>query len=225
MRRYDLYHDNHALDIPLLAGKSVLESATIYYKRAKRLQRLPAIVTPRIRKLEQANQKLTERCKAIQQADDIGMVRRLAASLRTSAPAGKGRDSVDAGVVSPHYRTFHSSLGEKLLVGKSAAGNDVLTFKVARTYDWWFHAQQANGSHVIMVITDKNRLPSKRSITEAAQLAAYYSDLRKSHHVPVMYTERRHVRKAKGNIPGKVIFEQIKSIFVDPKLPPTAKED
>ncbi len=225
LRVTDLYHDDRAIDIPLLAGKSILETAAIYYKRAKRLQRMPAIVMPRIQKLEQTITRLIERSAAVFQVSNIDHLRKLIATFREPSRRSKGSDTAEASSSSPHYRTFYSSAGEKLLVGKSAAGNDVLTFKVARTYDWWFHAQQATGSHVILVATDKNREPSKQSITEAAQLAAYYSDMKKSSNVPVMYTERRHVRKAKGGAPGKVIFQQIKSIFVEPKLPPTVKEE
>jgi predicted ribosome quality control (RQC) complex YloA/Tae2 family protein len=225
LRVIDLYHDNQTIEIPLLPGKSILETAASYYKRAKRLQRMPDIVMPRIRKLEQSIARLIERSEAVRQASDIDHLHKLVATFRAPSRRSKGSSAVEVPDSSPHYRTFYSSAGEKLLVGKSAAGNDVLTFKVARTYDWWFHAQQATGSHVILVATDKNRSPSKKSITEAAQLAAYYSDMKKSNNVPVMYTERRHVRKAKGGIPGKAIFQQIKSIFVEPKLPPMAKED
>ena len=225
LRVTDLYHDDQIIDIPLLAGKSILETAATYYKRAKRLQRMPAIVVPRIQKIEQTIAKLLERSVAVQQAGDIDHLHKLVAIFRVPSRRGKSTDTTEAPDSSPHYRIFYSSAGEKLLVGKSAAGNDVLTFKVARTYDWWFHAQQATGSHVILVATDKNRPPSKQSLTEAAQLAAYYSDMKKSSNVPVMYTERRHVRKAKGGIPGKAIFQQIKSIFVEPKLPSTVKDD
>jgi predicted ribosome quality control (RQC) complex YloA/Tae2 family protein len=225
LRVTDLYHDDLTIDVPLLAGRSILETAAIYYKRAKRLQRMPAIVLPRIQKLEETITKLIERSAAVFQASDMEHLHKLVSTFRTSSRRSKGSDTTEASESSPHYRVFYSSAGEKLLVGKSAAGNDVLTFKVARTYDWWFHAQQATGSHVILVAADKNRAPSKQSITEAAQLAAYYSDMKKSNNVPVMYTERRHVRKAKGGVPGKAIFQQIKSLFVEPKLPPTAKED
>jgi predicted ribosome quality control (RQC) complex YloA/Tae2 family protein len=225
VRVVDFYNDDKTATVPLIAGKSILESAAIYYKRAKRLQRMPAIINPRIRKLENVHEKLKERMAAVQKSEDIDQLRKLTSSFATTDKTAGKAVGRTVGESSPHYRTFSSSEGEKLLVGKSASGNDVVTFKVARTYDWWFHAQQATGSHVILVVNDKNRAPSKRSIIEAAQLAAYYSDLRKSHHVPVMYTERRHVRKAKGNIPGKAIFQQIKSIFVDPELPPTAHEE
>lgn len=221
----DLYHHDQPVDIPLVKGKSILESASTYYKRAKRLERLPAIIEPRLKTLQTSLKKSMQQAEQIEQVTDLAQLQKLISSSRKSAKSTKGVAGRATEESSPHYRTFYSSAGERLLVGKSAAGNDVVTFKAARTYDWWFHAQQATGSHVILVVADKNRSPSKRSILEAAQLAAYYSDLRKSHHVPVMYTERRNVRKAKGNIPGKAIFQQIKSIFVDPGLPPTARED
>ena len=185
---------------------------------------MPAIIRPRIQKLEQTIGRLNEKAQLLRDADTLEELQRVAVSLRSTAARQSPADAAPSDT-SKHYRNFLSSAGEKLLVGKSAAGNDVLTFKVARTYDWWFHAQQAAGSHVILVVVDKNRAPSKRSITEAAQLAAYYSDLKKSSHVPVMYAERRYIRKAKGGVPGKVTFQQIKSVFVDPQLPATATED
>ena len=110
-------------------------------------------------------------------------------------------------------------------MGKSAANNDILTFKVARSYDLWFHVQQSSGSHVVLMLADKNKSASKKSINEAAQIAAYFSGMRKSDHVPVVFTERRHVRKAKGASPGKVMVQRSKTIFVDPLLPTINRDD
>jgi predicted ribosome quality control (RQC) complex YloA/Tae2 family protein len=111
------------------------------------------------------------------------------------------------------------------LVGKSAADNDTLTFKVARSYDYWFHTQQSRGSHVILVIQDKNSKPNRPAIETAAALAAFYSDERQGNHVPVIFTPRRHVRKARKGAPGLVIPDRVESIFVDPGLPPQPEKD
>ncbi len=224
LRLADFYHGDKMIKVPLVAGKTVLTSAATYYKRAKRLQRMPEIIKPRIAKIEQTVARLLRQSELIKQAADLDQLRKLAA-IHPVQSHSKSSDKTGVSETSTSYRTFYSSSDEKILVGKSAAGNDVLTFKVARTYDWWFHAQQAAGSHVVLVVNDKNRAPSKKSVTEAAQLAAYYSDMKKSHHVPVMYAERRYVRKAKGGAPGKVVLPQFKSIFVSPQLPPTVSED
>ncbi len=68
-----------------------------------------------------------------------------------------------------------------------------------------------------------------RTLTEAATLAAYYSQARESSQVPVDYTLIRHVRKPGGAKPGFVIYDHQKTLFVTPdtdlikKLPVAVK--
>jgi hypothetical protein len=40
--------------------------------------------------------------------------------------------------------------GWQVLVGRTDADNDVLSFRVARPDDWWFHVRGMPGSHVIL---------------------------------------------------------------------------
>ena len=65
-----------------------------------------------------------------------------------------------------------------MYVGKNNLQNDALTFDFAAGCDWWFHAKQAPGSHVI-VKTNGEELPD-RTFEEAGKLAAYYSSMRGS---------------------------------------------
>jgi predicted ribosome quality control (RQC) complex YloA/Tae2 family protein len=210
--------------VQLQPGKNVMDTATWYYKLGKKLKRAPAMLKPRLERLDKTIlliKESLEKLKSISDATEIRqLLTRAGADKSQSLPGTKPVE----GESTPDYRVLRSSLGEKILVGKSAKGNDVLTFKVARSYDFWFHAQQAPGSHVVLVVVDKNQAPSRRSVSEAAQAAAYYSDLRKSKNVPVMYTEKRHVRKAKDGAPGKVVVQQFKSIFVRPLLPETKSD-
>ena len=46
-----------------------------------------------------------------------------------------------------HYRTED---GFDLYVGKNNYQNDYLTFEFANGNDWWFHAKDCAGSHVIL---------------------------------------------------------------------------
>jgi predicted ribosome quality control (RQC) complex YloA/Tae2 family protein len=215
---FDFYHEQE-IEIPLVSGKTVIESATVYYKKAKKLQRVPALLAPRMEKLRALLAGLQVQLDLVGQAANLAQLNEIIAKHGIDTGDRQQIAEAKAAETSADYRSFRSSAGEKILVGKSAAGNEVLTFKVARTYDRWFHTQQANGSHVVLVMTDKNRAPSRRSIIEAAQIAAYYSDMRKSRNVPVIYTECRHVRKAGGGAVGKVIYQKVTSIFVDPRLP------
>ena len=212
-------YDGGEVTIPLQQGKDLIESATAYYKIAGKLERAPQfleqrikIVKKRLTELEQAETKIAE-------IADVEEVKKLGERLGLRSTAARSSGAANSEGACP-YRTFIAPGGEKILVGKSAADNDTLTFKVARSYDYWFHTQQSRGSHVILVIPDKNSKPNRPAIETAASLAAYYSDERQGHHVPVIFTPRRHVRKARKGAPGLVIPDRVESIFVDPKLPP-----
>jgi len=105
----------------------------------------------------------------------------------------------------------------EILIGKSAENNDLLTFKYARKYDMWFHAQSVSGSHVIIRVPDKNRRPPMDIIEQAASVAAFFSGAKNSSTVPVNYTEVRYVRKPRKSPAGTAIISNSKTIFVEPK--------
>jgi predicted ribosome quality control (RQC) complex YloA/Tae2 family protein len=117
------------------------------------------------------------------------------------------------------YKKYTSSLGEEIMVGRSASDNDALTFKYARKYDLWLHSQQTAGSHVILRRPNKSHQFQKSSIVEAAEIAAFFSTAKKSDTVPVIYTEVKYVRKVRRGKPGQVIADRTKSILVTPRRP------
>lgn len=116
-----------------------------------------------------------------------------------------------------HPRRYLTSSGHLLLVGRNSRENEVLT-KSAAPDDIWLHARNLGGSHVILRRQDKTQMPSRKTLYEAACLAAWYSKGRGSTTVPVDYTERRHVRKMKNGSPGQVVFTREKTLFVEPGL-------
>ena len=46
--------------------------------------------------------------------------------------------------------TYTLPEGWQVLVGRTDADNDYLSFRVARPEDWWFHVRGMPGSHVIL---------------------------------------------------------------------------
>ncbi len=215
------YYSGNEVTVKLLPGKSVIESASAYYKTAKKLQRAEPQLRARIQNLEERLHTLDAARSSLTKLDSEEEIEKLARELKLDS--AKQRPGIDKPDEARAYHTYRTSSGEKVLVGKNAEGNDELTFRVARTYDYWFHTQQSPGSHVILVVPDKNREPSRQSIEEAARIAAFYSDMRRASHVPVIYTRRRYVRKVRKGGPGQVIYENVTSLFVDPGLPPQGK--
>ena len=84
-----------------------------------------------------------------------------------------------------------------ILVGKNNTQNDYLTHKLASSNDYWFHAKDIPGSHVIVRIpnNDPEYEMSEKLIRTAANLAAYYSKGQTSGSVPVDYTKIRNLKK------------------------------
>ena len=108
------------------------------------------------------------------------------------------------------------------MIGRNNKQNDLLTMKMASARDLWFHAQKIPGSHV--VVRTQGKEVDEQTILEAASLAAFHSKARNSSKVPVDYTEKRHVRKPTGAKPGFVLYENFKTIIVDPDHDPAGKD-
>lgn len=108
---------------------------------------------------------------------------------------------------------YFSTDGTLILVGKNNLQNDQLSLKTAKKTDYWLHAKNIPGSHVII----KSDQPSDETITEAAELAAYFSKYRHSAQVPVDLVQVKHLRKPNGAKPGYVIYENQKTIIVTPE--------
>ncbi|HEY7357868.1 MAG TPA: NFACT RNA binding domain-containing protein, partial [Ktedonobacterales bacterium] len=104
--------------------------------------------------------------------------------------------------------------GFLLLIGKNSRQNEEVTFREAGGSDLWLHARGVPGAHVI--IKSGGREVPRRTLEEAARLAAYYSQARGNTSVPVDYTQQRYVRHMKGGGPGMVIYERERTLSVPP---------
>jgi predicted ribosome quality control (RQC) complex YloA/Tae2 family protein len=116
----------------------------------------------------------------------------------------------------PGMRHYRSSDGYEVLVGRTARDNDKLTFRVARPNDLWLHAGDYPGSHVIVRNSSRKEIPH-RTIIEAAQLAAKFSQAGKDSKVAVHYTQRKFLTKPKGAASGLVRLSTFRTITVEPK--------
>jgi predicted ribosome quality control (RQC) complex YloA/Tae2 family protein len=114
-------------------------------------------------------------------------------------------------------RRYRSSDGFEILVGKAAKDNDYLTFRVAKSLDLWLHAADYTGSHVVIKNPNRVEVPPK-TLIEAAELAAFFSQARNHPKAAVHYTEKKFVHKPKGAVPGLVSLSSFKTILVEPKV-------
>jgi predicted ribosome quality control (RQC) complex YloA/Tae2 family protein len=115
----------------------------------------------------------------------------------------------------PGTRRYLSSDGYEVLVGRAAKDNDQLTFRIARSQDLWLHAADYPGSHVIVRNPNRKDVPH-RTLVEAAQLAAKFSQANNDGKVNVNYTQQKFVSRIKGAAPGLVRLASFKTITVQP---------
>ena len=111
-------------------------------------------------------------------------------------------------------RTFKTSGGFEVLVGRNNVQNDQLT-KKADKRDYWFHTQHIHGSHVILRCAGLT--PGDEDLREAAMLAAYFSQAKESSGVPVDYCPVKFVKKPAGARPGMVTYDNYRTLYVTPE--------
>ena len=109
---------------------------------------------------------------------------------------------------------FESTDGYPIYVGRNNRQNDELTFRLARKDDIWCHASKVHGSHVI--ISCGGTTPPDDTITQAAQLAAYYSETSDGQNIPVDVTAVRQVKKVPSGKPGMVIYHTYRTVIANP---------
>ena len=104
-----------------------------------------------------------------------------------------------------------------MLVGASDADNDFLSIETAGPDDWWFHADNVPGSHVILRAKAEEE-PSRETLRQAAAVAAYHSKSRNTSSAPVHCTRARYVTKPRGAKAGTVRVARGKVLKVRPDI-------
>lgn len=197
------YDDNREIKIPLDETKSPLENAQKYFEKYNKLKRTYEALCA----LTEETQNEILHLESIQNALDIATspddLIDIKQELVDFGFIKKGRgQKKNTGKSKPlHYR---SSDGFDIYVGKNNYQNDELTFKFATGNDWWFHAKNMPGSHVI--VKSENRELPDRVFEEAASLAAYYSKGRGAEKVEIDYLQKKNVKKPNKSAPGFVVY-------------------
>jgi predicted ribosome quality control (RQC) complex YloA/Tae2 family protein len=110
--------------------------------------------------------------------------------------------------------------GWRVVAGLSDDDNEYVSLELAEPDDWWFHADDVPGSHVIL----RARLdvdPDRKTLERAAAIAAYHSKARAAASVQVHVTRARHVKKPRGAKTGTVRIANVsksKTLKVRPDI-------
>ena len=206
------YYTNKMVSIPLDPTKTPQENAQRYFAKYNKQKRtFEALSELSKETLEDINY-----LESVQTALDIALTEEDLAQIREElAGAGYIRRRFTKKKIRIKNEPLHyiSSDGYHIYVGKNNLQNEELTFHFASGNDWWFHAKQAPGSHVI-VKSNGDELPD-RTFEEAGRLAAYYSSMRGSDKVEIDYVQKKHVKKPNGAKPGFVVYYTNYSLVID----------
>lgn len=201
----DPYDADRRLGIAIDPRLSLPVNADRLFDKARRMDRAARHVADR---LEQARRDIA-RARSDQEAASSA---RDAADLRP--PSDEAGDEAGARA-SGGPRRYLTSGGLSLLVGRGARQNQQLTFSTAGPEDWWLHARDVPGAHV--VLRDPEGRAAEQDLREAAEVAAFFSDARGAAQADVHATRRKHVRPA--GAPGRVRVMHSDTLRVRPKDP------
>ena len=206
------YYTNEPVTIPLDDTLTPQENAQKYFEKYGKLKRTYEALSELTIQVKQE----IEHLESILTALDIAMQEEDLAQIREElVESGYIRRKGGSKKIKITSRPFHylSSDGFHIYVGKNNLQNDELTFKFATGGDWWFHAKQIPGSHVVLK-TEGAEVPD-RAFEEAARLAAYYSKGRGQDKVEIDYIQKKHVKKPAGAKPGFVVYYTNYSMAID----------
>jgi predicted ribosome quality control (RQC) complex YloA/Tae2 family protein len=148
-------------------------------------------------------------------------VRRLLTKYAPKEAAGPSRAGRAKGVklgkrVVPQRlvpRRYRTAAGLEVWVGRSDAGNDFLTTRLAAGNDLFFHLDGAPGSHVVLRTAGRSDPPSE-AVLDACELAVHFSKAKHATRADVHIVPIKHVKKPKGAKAGLVMVHGGKTIHL-----------
>ena len=215
------FETNKDVTIPLKTDLNAIENANRYFEKYAKLKRTREAVTLQLKETDQTIRHLASIQNAIGMAESEADLSEIRRELYESGYTRKR--SVKKNKKSEKSKPLHfvTEDGFHIYVGKNNYQNDELTFKLATGSDWWFHAKQIPGSHVI-VRTQGRELPDELFVV-CARIAGFYSQGRESDKLEIDYVEKKHVKKPNGSVPGFVVYYTNYSMTVPPTFPKEVK--
>ena len=211
----DFYDENMAqIQVPISPTLSPQQNAAKFYKDYARMKNAEKELTKQLELGETELHYLKSVLEELNRAETDAELEEIRRELQDGGylKADSGKKRMKVSKVAP--MRFESTDGYPIYVGRNNRQNEELTFRLARKDDLWLHAQKVHGSHVI--ISCGGTTPPDDTVTQAAQLAAYYAETKGGQNLPVDVTPVKQVKKIPAGKPGMVIYHTYKTVYVNP---------
>ncbi len=206
--------DMQIIEIPLSPLLSPQQNAAKFYKDYARMKTAEKELTRQIALAEEELQYLRSVLEELRRASSDQELEEIKRELQEGGyvKADSGKKRIKTAKLPP--MRFVSTDGYEIYVGRNNKQNDELTFRMARKDDIWLHASKVHGSHVIIACAGVT--PPDNTITQAAQLAAYYAETAGGQNIAVDVTPVKQVKKIPNGKPGMVIYHSYRTVIANP---------
>ncbi len=207
------YYDNSMIKISLDSRLSVAKNAEVYYKKYNKQKRTLIALQPQLDQAESELSYYESVMSEIELCEDINELALVQTELENAGVLVDKQARLKLKKENESFCRVYDVEGFRVLVGRNNAENDKLTF-TAKPEDVWVHAKDYHSSHVI--IESQKRSVPQSVIETSAEICAYYSKGREGGKTEIVYTQKKNVKKPPKSKPGLVIYENFKSISVNP---------
>lgn len=207
------WQTNETERIELDPTRTVSANAQKYFNQYKKAKRGIIEVEKRIEELTSSIKWLEEQIWLAENASEENdlIIESLYSEKKRNKKCNNSKKSEKNAkkIIKPDLETENA----QYYIGRSAKQNDFLTFHLAKSNDYWFHANDVPGAHVIMKLKNQNEATEK-DLHQGALLAAKQSFAKNSSKVSVDYTKIIYVKRIpKGGL-GQVNYTNQKTIVV-----------
>lgn len=188
-------YDGEFVEIELDERYSIVQNANRYYKLYKKTKTAVDYASSQLEELENQLNLLEEQRFFVEIASNLEEIEEISLEIGLKTEqSGKKEKKKQINL------EMHEIGGFKVYLGKNSVQNDFLLSKVASPEDLWFHPLNMHGSHVILKKNNSKEEIPNEVLLSCAKLAKRFSKANQDAKIPIIYTERKYVKKANSKI-------------------------
>lgn len=188
-------YDGEFVEIELDERYSIVQNANRYYKLYKKTKTAVDYASSQLEELENQLNLLEEQRFFVEIASNLEEIEEISLEIGLKTEqSGKKEKKKQINL------EMHDIGGFKVYLGKNSVQNDFLLSKVASPEDLWFHPLNMHGSHVILKKNNSKEEIPNEVLLSCAKLAKRFSKANQDAKIPIIYTERKYVKKANSKI-------------------------